>query len=49
VLAALATRAGADTPATSDAEILGRDRAWQVEDVELRTAYLSQRGHGFQS
>src|SRR5262245_17781020 len=34
---------------TDDAAILGSENAWRVEDVELRTAYVSQRGHGYQS
>src|SRR5262249_17340613 len=29
--------------------IIGRDDGWRVEDVELRTTYITQRGHGFQS
>jgi hypothetical protein len=33
----------------SDAEIIGRDPGWRVDDVQLRSAYLWQRGHGFQS
>lgn len=41
----LATIAQADV---SDETILG-DRDWRVEQVELRTTYLVQRGHGYQS
>jgi hypothetical protein len=38
-----------DMPLT-DAQIIGADaNAWKVEDVQFRTAYLSQYGHGFQS
>jgi hypothetical protein len=34
----------------TDAQIIGTaDNSWHFEDAELRTAYLSQYGHGFQS
>jgi len=32
-----------------DAEIIGHERGWSIEDVQLRTTYLDQRGTGFQS
>ena len=34
---------------STDAEIIGHDPGWRVEDVELRTSILSQHGHGYQS
>jgi hypothetical protein len=40
--------AAADT-ITDDAVILGREPGWRVEDVQLRTSFLDQRGRGFQS
>jgi len=33
----------------SDAEIIGLDPGWRIEDVQLRTTYLDQRGTGFQA
>lgn len=33
----------------SDAEIIGSDPGWRVEDFQLRTTYLDQRGTGFQA
>jgi len=34
----------------TDAEIIGTaDKDWKIEDVELRTTYYTQSGHGFQS
>ena len=33
----------------SDADIIGSDPGWRIEDFELRTSYLDQTGHGFQS
>jgi hypothetical protein len=45
---ALASSARADSP-SSDADILGRDPGWTIEDVRLRTSYLDQRGHGYQA
>jgi hypothetical protein len=45
-LVAAASGASADP---SDAEIIGRDPGWRIEDVELRTSYLDQHGHGYQS
>jgi hypothetical protein len=33
----------------TDSEIIGSPTHWKVEDVEVRTAYLSQYGHGYQS
>jgi hypothetical protein len=47
VFAASALRPAHADP--SDAEIIGLDPGWQVEDVQLRTSYLDQRGAGFQS
>jgi Protein of unknown function (DUF3570) len=47
-LIAAAAGDGHAAPPT-DAEILGGESGWRVDDVELRTAYLAQRGHGFQS
>ncbi len=35
--------------ALPDAQIIGDDPGWTIEDVQLRTAYLSQSGKGFQS
>ena len=33
----------------SDAEIIGHDPGWRVEDVEMWTTYLDQHGRGFQA
>lgn len=38
---------GPGTP--SDEAILGDAVGWRIEDVQLRTTYLDQRGHGYQS
>lgn len=46
ILVAIAAPASAGP---TDAEIIGRDTGWQIEDVELRTTYLDQHGHGFQA
>lgn len=35
--------------APGDAEIIGHDRGWLVEDVELWTTYVGQHGRGFQA
>jgi hypothetical protein len=32
-----------------DAEIIGEEQGWRIEDVELRTTYLDQSGRGHQS
>ena len=45
----LAGRAAAEPAEPSDAQILGSDPGWRVEDVQLRTSYIHQRGHGYQS
>jgi hypothetical protein len=37
------------TAAADDADIIGRDPGWRVEDIQLRTTYLDQSGRGFQS
>lgn len=47
-LAAITALAASTRADTGDAEILG-DHGWRVEDVELRTSYLAQRGRGYQS
>ena len=58
VIAALCTAAHADpdpwldaprAAALPDAAIIGADPGWTIEDVQLRTSYLSQSGKGFQS
>jgi hypothetical protein len=49
LLLALVRTAAADPEVSTDAQILGRDPGWQVEDVQLRTSYIDQRGHGYQS
>jgi hypothetical protein len=33
----------------SDADIVGGDPGWKIEDVQFRSTYLSQSGKGFQS
>ncbi|MEO8699237.1 MAG: DUF3570 domain-containing protein [Kofleriaceae bacterium] len=45
-LAIVARGARADSV---DSEIIGSDPGWRVEDIQLRTTYLDQDGHGFQS
>lgn len=32
-----------------DQAIIGEDPGWTVEDVQLRTSYIDQKGHGYQS
>jgi hypothetical protein len=50
VLAAGHVHAEPAASATADDRaILGDDPGWQIEDVELRSSYLSQRGHGYQA
>ena len=46
-LVVLAIAAG--TAQADDADIIGRDPGWRVEDVQVRATYLDQTGHGFQS
>ena len=46
VIVALCATAAAEP---SNAEIIGSSDGWRVDDVELRTSYISQRGHGYQS
>ena len=48
-LVTLALLAGVASGQPTDAEIIGHDESWRVDDVELRAEYLSQRGHGYQS
>jgi hypothetical protein len=48
-LIALAGVAAAEPVLGTDAQIIGSDPGWRVEDVQLRTMFLDQRGHGFQS
>jgi hypothetical protein len=33
----------------TDQQIIGSPTHWKIEDVEVRTSYLSQYGHGYQS
>src|SRR5262249_53041975 len=33
----------------TDADIIGHDPGWRVEDVTLRSSYIDQHGHGYQS
>ncbi len=49
VVLALAHAAVADPEISTDARIIGKDPGWQLEDVQLRTSYIDQRGHGYQS
>jgi hypothetical protein len=46
IVAALARTAAADP---TDDDILGRDARPHAEDVELRTSFIDQHGHGYQS
>ena len=48
-LGLVAATAAADPAASTDAQIIGGDPGWRVEDVQLRTSYINQRGHGYQS
>lgn len=49
LLIALAGTAVADPAVATDAQIIGRDPGWTPVDVQLRTSYIDQRGHGYQS
>ena len=49
VAVAIVVASGAARAEPSDADIIGRDPGWRIEDVQVRTSYLDQSGHGFQS
>ena len=51
MLAALLGLAGARVARAepNDAEILGGDDGWRIDDVELRSSFIDQRGHGYQA
>lgn len=53
VLTGVATAQPAPTAPTdaapTDADIIGTDPGWRVETADLRVAYLTQDGHGYQS
>lgn len=49
IAATAASTVAAADPSVSDRQILGEDRTWVLEDLQLRTTYLDQAGRGFQS
>lgn len=48
VMLALAAAAPAHAD-PSDADIIGTDPGWHLDDVELRSSFIDQRGHGYQA